>query len=99
MWADFHKYSRLAREGIVPALECPDCQNNLIVRTKFDASSDLYLWCAVDDKYIKPGLEMHHQIKSAIKEVERARAKARRDSGMVANPLLGSQGEPLESPR
>src|ERR1041384_879494 len=99
MWSDFHKYNQLVRDNIAPALECPDCHNNLILRTKLDASSDLYLWCPIDDKYIKPGLEMHHQIKSAIKEVERARTQARRDSRVVANPLLGSQGEPLESPR
>ena len=99
MWSEFHKYNRYAREGIVPALECPDCHNNLILRIKLDASSDPTLWCPVDNTYITPGLEMHHQIKSKIEEVERATAEARRDSGMAANAFLGDKGESLESPR
>jgi hypothetical protein len=70
MWEDFHKHNRMVRAEECPALECPDCHNNLIVRTKPDASSDLFLWCAVDDIYIQPGMEMHHQIKNTIRLVE-----------------------------
>jgi hypothetical protein len=62
----------LVKEEKAPALGCPDCGYNLIVRMKPDASPDLRLWCPVCDTYILPGLEMHHQVKRIIASIDLA---------------------------
>lgn len=64
MWDDFHRYEMFVREGLLPPLECPDCEGPLVVRFK-ESSDNLYLWCAVQDTYSEPGLALRDKVRAA----------------------------------
>ena len=65
-WSIFHSYRRLAEEGKVKLIQCPDCQGNLTTRLGEDDNP--LLWCSKCDVKIRPGLDIYDQIKAVVRE-------------------------------
>lgn len=69
MWHYFHTYRRLANEGRVKYLTCPDCDTRLDTRLRPNDDTDsLWLWCATCDAWTKPGLDLFDQVKAVVHE-------------------------------
>lgn len=66
-WYYYHQYRLLAARGMVKHLTCPDCGSNLITRIRKD-DDDVWLWCAADDAWTRPGLDVFTQIKAVVRE-------------------------------
>lgn len=71
MWEVFFKYAEYVKEGRIKAIECPDCGYDLILRTKMDMYEP-HLWCSVEDRYIRPGVDMRDKIKDLVNSATRA---------------------------
>lgn len=68
-WWVYHTYRRLADEGKVRHLLCPDCETQLVTRlNSAEGSEDVWLWCSFCDSMKRPGLNIYAQILAVVKE-------------------------------
>lgn len=65
-WSYFHSYRKLAENGKVKFLQCPDCSATLV--TMGDEDNNPVLWCSHCDSTIRPGLDLYDQIRAVVRE-------------------------------
>lgn len=70
IWWYFHTFRRLAEEGKVRPLSCPDCDANLITRLNKENEDLPDLWCSICDTKFSPGLDLFAQIQAVVGEWE-----------------------------
>lgn len=65
-WPTLHAYRRLANEGKVKKLACPDCFAEYVPTINVDEKP--VLMCFFCNTAIKPGLELAANIRAVVKE-------------------------------
>lgn len=65
-WYYIHNYRRLAQEGKVQPLSCPD--DGTPLTSRIDVDDEPRLQCLTCFKIIRPGLDMWQQIKAVVDE-------------------------------
>lgn len=65
-WYYIHNYRRLAQEGRVQPLCCPDC--GIPFTTRLDVNDEPKFQCIMCLKTITPGLDVWQQIKAVVDE-------------------------------
>lgn len=65
-WSDVHAYRRLAQEGKVKFLSCPNDDSVLISR--IGDNDEPVFWCPECDTLIKPGMDLRDQILAVVRE-------------------------------
>lgn len=65
-WQLFHTFRYLAGEGKVRPLTCPDCSQELV--TMLGEDEEPVLYCAQENVYITPGLDLIAQVRAVVME-------------------------------
>lgn len=65
-WELLHTYRRLADEGKVKHIACPDCGTALITRLGKDDNP--VLWCMTENVFISPGHDTMSQVRAVVME-------------------------------
>lgn len=62
----FHRYNKLAKQGLVKPLACYTCRTTYILRVTED--DEPVLQCLLCDALIQPGLRLYQEICAVVKE-------------------------------
>lgn len=69
-WILIHSYQKLAEEGKVGRVECPDCFGPVV--SMIDAvdtnNDDPVLWCPSCDSRSKPGIAFWDQVEATVRD-------------------------------